>query len=96
MNHRQRIVAFVGLLVIAGMLLYPPFEKSGWPYRLVFFPPSWVGSMYPESLSIAGNYAVTHYFSINTQLLGFQCVIVALITIAMLLLLGTRKPRGSD
>jgi hypothetical protein len=98
MNLRQRIVAFVGLLVIAGMLLYPPWIMPGWrddTYRFIFSPPQEIAPRYAD-IHVVGDYNVFRHGELDTQRLGVQCVIVAIITGAMILLLGTRKPHGSD
>jgi hypothetical protein len=87
-NLRQRIAAFTGLLVEAGMLLYPPWIMPNWrddTYRFVFSPPQYLGA-----------HDIIRNGVIDTQRLAFQCAIVAILTIAVVVLLGARKPQDSN
>jgi hypothetical protein len=54
-------------------------------YRFVFSPPQYIGA-----------YDIIRNGVIDTQRLTFQCAIVAILTIAVIVLLGTRKSQDSN
>jgi hypothetical protein len=90
MNLRQRIALFVGLLIEAVMLLYPPWKCSGWPddpYRSI---------LSPTPLGNGDWYSRWSLCTLDEQRLGFQCLIVAVAVIGLVVILGAKKSKDSN
>lgn len=80
MNIRQRRIVFVGLMIEALMITFPPYRwQGGIKYHPFFNPPI----SFPFGYPIAAK--------INITVLIFQCLIVAIIFIGIAVLLGSKK-----
>jgi hypothetical protein len=87
MNIRQRIALSFGLLLEAGIVLYPPwFAKE--KYGLIFSPPP----TYAPRGNWDGPPAVSSM--IDFRLLTIQCLVVALITLAVVVMLGSSREQN--
>jgi len=86
-NFTQRIVVFIGLLVEAAMLLYPPWKAGGTDdtYRSIFSP----------AVQWTNNYSYVFTGSLDKQRLVFQCLIVAIVVVGFVVLLGSKKSKDS-
>jgi hypothetical protein len=69
------------------MLLYPPWIMPRWrddTYRFIFSPPQYIGS-----------YDIIRNGVIDLQRLAFQCAIVAILAVAIIVLLGNRRSQSN-
>lgn len=89
-NLKQRVTIFVGLLLEAAMLLFPPWKVPEWAsaYHLFSSPPTWTDYF-------NGNIPYQVAGKIDIQRLEFQCLIVAIIVIGLVVLLGGRKSKAA-
>jgi hypothetical protein len=91
MNRRQRIAIFIGALVIALMLIFPP--TKGWggnSYGLFFRHSTYIAELDTRAKNIYGsNGWVT--WQIDQQRLVFQILIVAVLTGGVIVLLGGKR-----
>jgi hypothetical protein len=95
MNRRQRIAIFVGSVVIATMLLFPPMSGIGHPAYLFVFSNR---SVYIEHLDFqrkTGKFdpEFNGWFTwhINRERLFFQVLIALVLTAGITVLLGKRE-----
>jgi hypothetical protein len=98
MNLAQRVVILIGLVVIVGLLLYPPWlaERVDAPgysdirigRHLLFAPPSDIEGTPPEwRVQVKG---------VNLLELFGEAAIVALFTVVLVLALGRKKLHSTD
>jgi hypothetical protein len=93
MNQRQRITIFVGSLIIAAMLLFPPMIGYHPGYGFVFNRRSTYIEEY-DQVKRTGNFnAATGWVSwrINQERLIFQILIVSVLTGGTFVLLGGKR-----
>ena len=94
-NFKQRVTIFVGLLLEAAMLLFPPWHVPDWAntYRLFSSPPRWtVYATWSNGYKVFDTYQTTG--TIDIQRLKFQCLIVAIVVIGFVVLLGGKKSKS--
>jgi hypothetical protein len=88
MNSNQRVVIFVGLLIEASMLLLPPWKGGYGGYHPFFTTPP---NKYITYSSEGGFWSFAY---IDLKRLGFQCAIVAILTIGTFVLFGDKKNKS--
>ena len=95
MNRRQRIAVFVGSIVIATMLLFPPMSGTRHPAYLFVFSDR---SIYIEALDFqrkTGKFdpEFNGWFTwhINRERLAFQVLIALVLTAGVAVLLGSKR-----
>jgi hypothetical protein len=91
MNLRQRIVVFIGAVIIAAMLAFPPMQGWYTGYASFFSPRSTYRAELVkwESDNVYDN--GWRYWHIDQERLKYQLVIAAVLTLGVTVLLGTRR-----
>jgi len=91
MNRRQRITIFVGTLIIAPMLLFPPM--SGWRkgYGFIFNKRSTYVAEYDMHSDAPAPFNGWVSWRVNRERLIFQLLIVAVLTGGIAVVLGGKR-----
>ena len=90
MNNAQKVTVIVGILIIVGMFIYPPWnvQQGG--------SANYVTGTYSPVYKVSGEYGLLfdpphNSDGITVSRLAIQCGAVALLTLGLALAVGTKK-----